>query len=324
VTGITIDPFKVTGRFTTSTASGFIVDAKGLVLTNAHTVYGRNSIIVTLDGGQTTDATLLGADPILDVAVLRIPVPPGGLTAASLGNSNTLQVGEEVVAIGNPFGLEQTLAHGLISGINRILTVSPLGSTLPLIQTDAAINLGSSGGPLINRCGEAIGITTSMLRYAENIGFALPINVAREVLPQLVNQGRVIRPWLGVRGRLITSDELSGIFNLPLADGFLVETIDPGSPAEESQLRGGQLPVVVAGEEYLLGGDIITAVNGKSVADARDLEKSVRSLKVGQKVSLNIHRAGQKLQVELTLTERPVLPGDFLPTDQAASWRVED
>ncbi len=315
ISAVAIDPFRLTDRVSSSIGSGFIISKEGLVLTNSHVVFGRRAIAVTLDDGRTTKAELMGADPILDLAALRVPVPPKGLPTATLGDSDGIRVGEEAVAIGNPLGLEQTLTRGVISGINRILPVSPMSLTLPLIQTDAAINPGNSGGPLLNRCGEVIGINTSVLAGAENIGFAVPINIAKRVLPNLVKEGRVIRPWLGVSGKLI-SKELGTIFNFPLADGFLVETVEPGSPAQRVGVRGGELPIKIAGEEFLFGGDIITSANGQFLSDPEKFFTFVRSLKVGDKVRLVIFREGKTLKVEFVLPERPILPGDLPPGDQ--------
>lgn len=309
ITAIAVDPFKVTERVSSSIGSGFIISKDGLVLTNSHVVFGRQAIAVTLDDGRTAQAELLGADPILDLAVLRIPVPPEGLPVATLGDSDTMRVGEEVVAIGNPLGLEQTLTRGVISGINRILPVSPMSLTLPLIQTDAAINPGNSGGPLLNRCGEVVGINTSVLVEAENIGFAVPINLSKRVLSQLVEKGRVVRPWVGVAGKLIKK-ELAAILNLPLVDGFLVETVEPWSPAQRAGLQGGMLPITIAGEEFLFGGDIITTANGQPLKDPESFVKFVSSLRVGDKVRLTIFREGKTRKVEFVLPERPILPGD--------------
>ena len=157
ISAIAINPFKLADRVSYSIGSGLITSKEGLVLTNSHVVFGHLAIAVTLDDGRTSKAELLGSDPILDLAALRIPVPPEGLPVATLGDSDAIRVGEEVVAIGNPLGLEQTLTRGVISGINRILPVSPMSLMLPLIQTDAAINPGSSGGPLLNRCERLLG-----------------------------------------------------------------------------------------------------------------------------------------------------------------------
>ncbi len=312
ISALTLDPFKISSRVSIAVGSGFIINNEGLVLTNSHVVFGRQAITVTLDDGSKTEAKLLGADPIFDLAVLRIPVPPEGHPTAALGDSDSVRIGEDVIAIGNPFGLEQTLTRGVVSGLNRIMPGSPL-LTLPLIQTDASINPGNSGGPLMNRCGEVIGINTSVLAEAQNIGFAVPINVAKSVIPELVKHGRVIRPWLGVSGKLVEK-RLMGIINLPLEDGFLIETVDPGSPAEQAGIHGGDLPLTIAGTELLLGGDIITEINGQPAGDAEALLKAIGSLKVGDKVRLTLFRNKEKRNIELNLSERPILPGDLHPS----------
>lgn len=304
-------------RVGTVVGSGVLIDREGLILTNSHVVFGRRAISVTLDNGYTTPAQLLGADPILDVAVLRMPVPDAGLPKATLGDSDALQVGEEVIAIGHPMGLEQTLTRGVISGTDRLLSEFPLNLMLPLIQTDAAINPGNSGGPLVNRCGEVVGLTSALLADAKNISFAIPINVVKEVVPQLVQQGRVMRPWLGVSGKVI-GKEVQDLLKLPLVDGFLVETIEPGSPAAKAGLHEGDLLIAISGEEFLFGGDIITAANGKDLDDTEKFAQFVRTLKVGDTVRLTLYHDGTTRQVEFNLPERPILPGDVPPDSRRA------
>ena len=310
VSAVAFDPFKPKDRVTTSVGSGFIIKTDGLILTNSHLVFGHQTISVTLDDGKMVRAELVGVDPTLDLALLRIPVPARGLSIAALGDSEKVEIGEEVMAIGNPFGLEQTLTVGVISGINRTLPTVPMSLRLPLIQTDAAINPGNSGGPLLNRCGEVIGINTAMLGLAENIGFAVPINVATQVIPQLQKKGRVIRPWLGVGGKFIRK-ELGEIINLSFMDGFMVETVEPESPAEQVGLNEGDLPVTIGGKEFLFGGDIIIAVNGQRFTGPEDLAKLVESLKVSDHVRLTLFYKGDTREVEVRLRERPILPGDF-------------
>jgi len=323
ITAVAIDPFKVTNRVSSVIGSGFIISDDGLVLTNSHVVFGRQAITVTLDSGQKTEAKLLGADPILDLAVLRIPVPPEGHPKATLGDSDAVRIGEEVIAIGNPLGLEQTLTRGVISGVNRILPESPMALMLPLIQTDAPINPGNSGGPLLNRCGEVIGINTSILSDAQNIGFAIPINIAKWVILDLVAHERVIRPWVGISGKLIKK-ELMEIINVPLVDGFLVETIEPGSPAQQEGLHGGWLPVTIGDMELLLGGDIITDINGQPLDEPEKFEKLVGSLKVGDKVYLTLYREQKTRRVEFSLPERPILPGDLRSNGSSALLPMGD
>lgn len=317
ISAVSVASMQPGERMGTIVGSGVIIDNTGLILTNSHVVFGYRAISVTLDNGYTTPAKLIGTDPILDVAVLRIPVPEAGLPKATLGDSDALQVGAEVVAIGNPMGLEQTLTRGVISGIDRLLSEFPLNLMLPLIQTDAAINPGNSGGPLVNRCGEVVGLTSALLVDAKNIGFAIPINVVKKVLPQLVQQGRVIRPWLGISGKIIDK-EVQDLLKLPLVDGFLVETIEPGSPAAKAGLHEGELLIAIAGEEFLFGGDIITAVNGRALDDAEKFAHFVRTLKVGDTVRLTLYYDGTTRQVEFTLPERPVLPGDVPPDSRRA------
>jgi S1-C subfamily serine protease len=310
ISAVTIDPYKITNRVSSVIGSGFIISDDGLVLTNSHVVFGRQVISVTLDNGQLAQAKLLGADPILDLAVLRIPAPPEGHPKATLGDSDAVRIGEEVVAIGNPLGLEQTLTRGVVSGLNRILPESPMSVMLPLIQTDAPINPGNSGGPLLNRCGEVIGINTSILAEAQNIGFAVPSNIAKQIIPEMVERGRVIRPWFGISGKLIKR-ELMEIISIPLVDGFLVETIEPGSPAQQAGLHGGGLPITIAGMEFLLGGDIITAINDQPLNDPDQFVKLIRSFKVGDKVRLTFYREKKIEKVEFDLLERPILPSDL-------------
>lgn len=310
VTSVDISNIKRTERVNNVIGSGFIISKNGLVLTNSHVVFGLRSINVTMDSGETVEADVVGVDPILDIALLRIPVPPEGLTKIPIGNSERIRVGEQVMAIGNPFGFEQTLTLGIISGLNRILSLSPLSLTIPLIQTDTAINPGSSGGPLLNRCGEVIGITTAVLGEAQNISFALPINIAKKYLPQLKRDGRIIRPWIGVSGKLIDKD-IENIFNISVADGFLVETVDTGSPAEKVGIQEGYIPVSVGGQDFVIGGDIITSINKQELRSEEILESILDDLKVGDRLNLTLYQDGRTRDVQITLAERPILPGDL-------------
>jgi len=311
ISAISIDPFKINNRVNTVVGSGFIFDDDGLILTNSHVVFGRQAIFVTLDDGTKYPATLLGADPISDLAIVKIPKAAKELPKAILGDSTKIQIGEEVLAIGNPLGLEQTLTRGIISGVNRIIQETQTPLMLPLIQMDAAINLGNSGGPLVNLCGEVIGINTAVMSEAQNIGFAIPINLAKGIIPELLKEGRVIRPWVGVHGKMVEKDSLA-ILNVPLTEGFLIETVEPGSPAQKAGLRGGELPVTVAGLDLLLGGDIITQINGMPIDSPETVVKIYRSLKVGQKVTVTYSRIGKKMEAEFIISERPILPSDLL------------
>jgi serine protease Do len=310
ISAVEIDRFESENGIRIVVGSGFIISDDGLVLTNSHVVFDRQAITVIMDDGRRVKATLLGADPIYDIAVLRIPVVGKEIPKALLGDSDMVRIGEDAVAIGNPLALEQTLTRGVVSGLNRFVTDSPFSLALPLIQTDTPINQGNSGGPLFNRCGEAIGITTLMLADAQNIGFAIPINTAKQVIPQLVEHGRIIRPWFGMSVKPINKETVD-IINIPLVDGLLVEKVDSGSPSQQAGIRGGNLPVTIAGEQFLLGGDIITEMNGQSPNDQKRFAEMVSSLKVGDTVRLTLYREKHVRQVMFKLPERPLLPGDL-------------
>lgn len=315
ISATSINPYRLSERVVHVVGSGVLIDGSGLVLTNAHIAFGRQSITVTLDDGTRLPATLVGADPIFDLAVLRIPKPPGGaLPTVALGDSERTRVGEEVIAIGNPLGLDQTLTRGVVSAMNRILPETPFSLLEPLIQTDAAINPGNSGGPLLNRCGEVIGINTAVITDAQNIGFAVPSNLAKATLAALLSQGRVIRPWVGFHGQLVAS-ELKDLLKTPLVDGLLVEVVEPGSPAETAGLQGGRLELELDGRSYLLGGDIITSINGRRLDSPEALADAMRALRVGADLTMRVFREGSYRDVRYALSERPILPAD-VPGDR--------
>ena len=311
-----INPYKVQGRVSHIIGSGFIYDSKGLIITNSHVAFGRQALYVTLNDGSAVAAHLLGADPIYDIAVLQIPKPEKGkFTTVPLGDSEQLRVGENVIAIGNPLGLDQTVTRGIVSGVNRILPGTPLSLSEPLIQTDTPINPGNSGGPLLNMCGEVIGMNTAIVPDAQNIGFAIPVNLIKTILPALIRDGRMIRPWLGFHGSMVGA-ELRKVLKLPLTDGLLVEVVEPGSPAEIAGMRGGEIEFTLGTISLLLGGDIITSVNGVPTTDADKIAPIMRGVKVGDKLKMSVFRDGETREIVYTLPERPLLPGD-LPEEQA-------
>ena len=306
ITSISIDPSETTNRTDRRTGSGVILDPSGLIVTNAHVVYGKPIIEVTLDDQTSLPARIIGADPFFDIAVLRVAqTPPAKLPAAHVGRSEDLQTGDEVFAIGNPFGLEQTFTRGIVSAVNRILPGVSWSTREPMIQTDAAINPGSSGGPLVDRCGDVVGITTAILPDAQGIGFAIPVDVIKKELPELIEKGRVVRPWLGIQGQLVTP-ELRELFRLPLAPGFLIEVVEAGSPAAQLDLRGGNLDVVIGGAPVLLGGDIITRVDGTPVTDQKTLIAAFEGLEVGAGTRLTIARDEKTFDVDVMVAERPM------------------
>jgi S1-C subfamily serine protease len=301
-----INKAKAQRRFETVVGSGVIIDKDGQVLTNAHVVDGAASLGVTLDSGQRVTARIVGLDPVLDLALLRVEAP-SVLPVAKLGDSAGVRVGDEVVAIGNPIGLDQTMTRGIVSALNRQL---PGISDEPMIQTDAPINPGNSGGPLVDRCGAVIGINTLISEDAQSIGFAVPVNAAKAILRDLREVGRVIRPWLGMQGRGV-DNRLGAVVRMPVTPGYLVEVVYDGSPADKAGVRGGNLSVIVQGEEYLLGGDILTQINGTPIRSHQDYVARVRTLKVGQRVKITVVRDGTPRELVLTVAERPRLPSDL-------------
>ena len=313
ITSTSINPYDSFDRMVRQMGSGFLIDAFGLILTNSHVVFGQQIIMVTLDDGSSLPAQIVGADPLLDVALIRIaPRDPGKLKALTFGDSEHLLVGEEVFAIGNPFGLEQTLTRGVVSAVNRILPGGSWSVREPLIQTDAAINPGSSGGPLVNRCGDVIGINAAILPDAQSIGFSIPIHLARHVMPELLLDGRVIRPWIGIQGQLVTA-ELKALLRAPLVDGFLVEVVDPRSPAGKAGVRGGDLDLMIGGQPVLIGGDIITELNGSPLSTGESLGRMIETLKVGETVRLKLLHEKEARSAKMVVVERPLLPGDVSP-----------
>jgi S1-C subfamily serine protease len=293
-------------RFETIVGSGFVIDRDGHALTNAHVVDGAASLSVTLDNGDKLAARTVGLDPVLDLALIRVEGRTN-LAIARFGDSSTLRVGEEVVAIGNPLGLDQTMTRGIVSGLNRLL---PGVSDQPMIQTDAPINPGNSGGPLVDRCGAVMGINTFISEEAQSIGFAVPVNAVKAVLKDLRELGKVVRPWLGMQGRAV-DQRLSTVVRTPLVPGYLVEVVYDGSPADRAGIRGGSLSIILQGDEYLLGGDVVTAINGAPVRNHQDYIARVNVLRPGQRVRVTVAREGQSREVTLTVAERPRLPGDL-------------
>jgi S1-C subfamily serine protease len=305
---VTIDPFSVLNRVKLAVGTGVVIDDEGHIVTNAHVVYGARELLISNGDDKMDPAEIVGADPITDLAVVKLKRRDKQLQKVQMGDSANVEIGEEVMAIGYPFAIGKTATRGIVSAMERIVPISPFSWMTPFIQTDAAINPGNSGGPLVNRCGEVIGINTIEVEKGQNIGFAIPAALVRELLPQLIKNGRVIRAWYGVNGRVVPP-QLT--YTIGIHPGFLVETIEPGSPAEKIGLQGGTLPVVIGTEQFLLGGDVITSVNGEAISSMDDAARIARSLKVGEKITLEYWRNGRSHMGEVVLPERPVLPGDI-------------
>lgn len=282
------------------TGSGFLIDRDGRILTAFHVISGMNQIDVFLGSGRRLSARLIGTAPSLDIALLQVEAPADELFPLSLGDSRALRVGQKVLAIGNPIGLHNTLTTGIISALRRSVEGSPVELQEALIQTDAAINPGNSGGPLFDSQGEVIGINNATIANAQNVGFAVPIRFARQILTDLMEMGHPYRPQLGFSGSEITPD-ISQLFGLPLASGFLVEEVLPHSPAAVAGLRAGGRIVVVGDRPYTLGGDIITAVNGKPVQSPSQIAHILLASRPGQVLRLTVYRQGREIEISILL-----------------------
>lgn len=295
--------------------TGFVVDNNGYILTNAHVVQeqGQKASSVTIvfnkGGGksQQVKGEIVGIDTGSDVAVIKVDPNGVDLKPLPLGNSDKVQVGEPVVAIGNPLGYDFSITSGIVSAVGRSLQ-APNGQTIPNgIQTDAAINPGNSGGPLIDATGHVIGINEQIASDTggnQGLGFAVPINQAVRSLEQLRKGGTVKYAWLGVGLKTVTPD-LAKTFNLTTQSGALVENVYPGSPAAKAGIKGGDQTVTVGGQQYTVGGDIITAANGQLIASADEFIALLAQKKPGDKVTLTIERGGKTQDVTVTLAERP-------------------
>ena len=296
-------------QFGSCIGSGFVLDREGHIITNNHVAEADVDLLVTLADEHTVPARVVGKDAGSDLAVLKIDVPPEELTAVPLGQSSNLQVGQRAIAIGNPFGLERTVTTGVISSLGRTLPRDDSDFQIAqLIQTDAAINPGNSGGPLLNSQGEVIGVNTairSLTGVNSGVGFAIPVDIVRRVVPELIELGRYRHPWVGVTGTTI-SPEMVQIMELPVETGVLIFDVEPDSPASKAELKGGDTDVVISGRPMREGGDILIAIGDTAVKDFDDLVNYLASYtSVGDTISLTIVRAGVERTVELVLEERP-------------------
>ncbi len=296
--------------------SGFVVDKSGNIITNFHVIEGADKITVSFSNQDTVEAELVGSDPSTDLAVIRVNVNANALTPLPLGNSDMVEVGDPVVAIGNPFGLDRTATAGIVSALQRLISSPDPRFTIDhVIQTDAPINKGNSGGPLLSSRGEVIGVNTQIETGGVatgnvgnvGIGFAVPADTVKNVVAQILRTGRVEHPHLGIQGRPITT-ELAEQFRLPVEEGVLVEAITDGSGADRAGLRKGDTDVVVSGVTYILGGDIIVAADGKKVSSIEQLRDAIAAHKPGEKIKIQIFREAKKTSVTVTLGRRPASP----------------
>ncbi len=296
--------------------TGFVVDDQGYVLTNAHVVEsdtGQRAGAVTVvfneggSEGRRVAGELVGVDAGSDVAVIKVDPKRVDLKPLPLGDSDEVVVGESVVAIGNPLGYDFSITAGIVSATGRSLQ-APNGQTIPNgIQTDAAINQGNSGGPLIDSAGRVIGINEQIASQGggnDGLGFAVPINTAIRSLEQLKATGKVKYAWMGVGLKTLTSD-IAGMFDMETQGGALVEEVSPGSPAGEAGIKGGDQTVTVQGEQFTIGGDVIVKVDDTDIESADDLIAFLAKKKPGDEVTVTVERDGTKQQLTVTLSERP-------------------
>ena len=296
-----MDPVPVEGA-----GSGFVIDARGYILTNFHVVQEAQSIEVVLGDQSKYPAKFIGADQRNDVALIKIDPKGKKLAALSLGDSSTLQVGQKVLAIGNPFGFQSTLTTGIVSALGRTVQTGQTTFIDEAIQTDAAINRGNSGGPLINSHGDVIGINTAIYTPSgttAGIGFAIPINTAKVIANDLITDGRVHRAFLGVE-TLSVGGWLSEALDLPVKEGLLVEVATRGGPAAAAGIHGGDRVAEAGMRRIYIGGDVITAIDGQKVTGQLDMNVILNHKRPGDSVNVTLYRGGKKMDIAVKLGER--------------------
>jgi len=296
---------KVTTPQGQALGSGFVIDGEGHIVTNDHVVEGASAISVEFADGSTYDAQLVGTDASTDIGVIKVNAPSSELTPLELGDSSAVQVGDEVVAIGSPLGLNETVTSGIVSALHRTITSPNNFSINDAIQTDAAINHGNSGGPLLDLQGQVIGINSQIESDSggnDGIGFAVPSNTVKSVVSQLLATGKVEHAYLGVGIATIT-DALASQLGLPA--GVEVTQVTSGGPAADAGLKAADATTVVGGQEFPTGGDIITAVNGKPVSTSEELQSVIGAMKPGESASITYSRDGSEHTLQVTLGTRP-------------------
>ena len=291
--------------------SGFVYDNLGHIITNAHVVDGASKATVTFLDGSQYDAEIIGEDKFTDIAVIKVSEKPRLLHPLQIGDSSLLRVGEQVAAIGNPFGLSGSMTSGIVSQMGRLMATPDTAFSIPdVIQTDAAINPGNSGGPLLNMKGQVIGINTAIQSITggnSGIGFAVPSNTVSKIVPVLIEDGKYHHPWIGITGQDIDPD-LAQALQLKQAKGFMIITVVDASPADKAGLKGRTITLETGGKAYPAGGDIIISVDDKEVRKISDILIHLqREKSVGDEMVLGVLRDGEFLHITLELVERPDL-----------------
>jgi len=301
-------PFFAQGAPGGSTGSGFLVDRAGSILTNAHVITGADEVTVQFGGKRIVPARVLGRDTSSDLALLKVDPRGLGLRPLPLGSSRSVHVGDPTIAIGNPFGLDRTLTTGVVSALQRRIRAPNGFEITHVIQTDAAINPGNSGGPLLDATGRVIGVnsqieTGGQAKQSAGIAFAVPIETAKRIIPRLRSGAQVQRPYLGITSRTIDAS-LDGL-DLPGRTGALVQSVAPGSPAEQAGVLAGEIPVETGDDPVLIGGDVIQWVDGKRVRAADDVTEALAGHRAGDAIAVVVMRVRGRRTLRVTLTQRP-------------------
>jgi S1-C subfamily serine protease len=308
------NPFGLPGtEVQRSLGSGFVIDKAGYIVTNYHVVGNAQSVHVSFSNNDSMKAEIVGKDPATDVALLKVQASSRALKPLMFGDSDSVHVGDQVAAIGNPLGLDRSITLGIVSALHRSLT-SPEGTPIDrVIQTDAALNHGNSGGPLLNAEGKVVGVSSAISTGGTGgegnigIGFAIPINTVSDVVAELKAQGHVDHPYLGVVTRSVSAEMVRN-FGLPVRRGLLIERVAPGSGADRAGLRGGTDQVLIEGESYQLGGDVITKADGMAVTTTEGLREIVSRHKPGESLSVEFYRDADQLKAQVKLGRQSPLP----------------
>ena len=289
--------------------SGFVIDKAGHVVTNYHVVQGATTIQVSFSNNERFKARIVGSDPSTDIAVLQVHVKSRALKSLPLGNSDSVRVGDQVIAIGNPFGLDRSVTAGIVSAVQRRIESPNQLSISHVIQTDAALNHGNSGGPLLNAEGQVIGVNAQIETGGQSqgnvgIGFAIPINTVRDVVAELIKHGKVEHPFLGIEGKTLQPN-IARLFHLPVTSGVLVASVRSGSGAARAGLKAATNQVTVEGESWPAGGDVIVKVDGQPVPTVESLVDRIATKKPGDKVDLEVVRGTSRMQLNVKLGRQP-------------------
>jgi S1-C subfamily serine protease len=303
------NPFGSTTQTERALGSGFVIDRAGHIVTNYHVVRGASAIQVSFSNNERYRAKLVGSDPSTDIAVLKVDVPAAALKALPLGNSDAVRVGDQVIAIGNPFGLDRSVTAGIVSAVQRRIEAPNNLSIAHVIQTDAALNHGNSGGPLLDAQGEVVGVnaqieTGGTTEGNVGIGFAIPINTVKDVVAQLIKHGKVEHAFLGIEGKTLTP-QIAHLFHLGATSGVIVATVRPATGAAHAGLKAATDQVTVQGESWPAGGDVIVKVDGEPIATVEQLIDVIAAKKPGDKIQVEVVRGTSHETLTVKLGRQP-------------------